>query len=263
MSASQVLVSQKLTLLRELARRDIAARYRGSVMGIIWSLLIPLLQLAVYTFVFTSLFTPRGGLSAATSHYAVFLFSGLMLHAFLTECLTRAPSILLQHPNYIKKVVFPLALLPLVPLSTALFHLLMSAIILFGALAYLHLLSPMALLIPLAVAPLILLTIGLSWLLASLGLFLRDIGQVIGLIMMVLLFFSPIFTPVQQFPIWAQPYLMLNPLTIPIETVRHLLFDQQIPAPRIFTVYCVISCFVAAFGHAWFQRTRTHFADAF
>lgn len=250
-------------LLRDLVVRDIAGRYRGSAMGVLWSLLTPLVMLAVYTFVFSVVFQARwGGAEAGRATFAVNLFAGMIVHGLLSECLTRAPTLIVSNANYVKRVVFPLELLPWMSLGSALFHALVSLGVL---LAFILLLTgglpwtaPLVLLVWL---PLLLLALGLSWLLASLGVFLRDIAQVMGSLTTVLLFLSPVFYPASALPESFRVWLYLNPLTFFIEQTRRVVIAGAAPDWPGLALALVAGMLAAMLGFAWFQKSRRGFAD--
>ncbi|MBN8531467.1 MAG: ABC transporter permease [Alphaproteobacteria bacterium] len=251
-------------LIIQLAGRDVAARYRGSMLGMGWSLLNPLLLLAVYTFVFSTVFQARfgGGAGESTFDFALMLFAGMIVHGFFAECLSRAPTIILGNVNFVKKVVFPLEIYPAVILLSTLFHSAISlAVLMTFAVATQGGLPPTALLAPIVLAPFMLLTLGLCWFLASLGVFMRDIAQTIGLFMTVLMFLSPIFYPLSALPAWLQPYLALNPLTLIIESLRGVLLLGNMPDWRGLGIYSAIAGMIACAGFWWFQKTRRGFAD--
>ena len=253
-------------LIRQMTKRDIAMRYRGSLLGICWAFVHPLLMLSVYTFVFSFVFRARWGdalpLAQETGGFALLLFSGLVLHGFLAECLGRSPSLILQHSNFVKKVIFPLEILPLMLTGTALFHLLLGYGILLLAMLVLGASIPAtALWLPVVVAPLLILGLGISWILASFGVFLRDIGQLMQLLITLLLFLCPIFYPLSALPETLQPWLYLNPLTFIVETSRGLLFAGTLPEWKWLAAYYVAALSLASLGFWWFQKTRKGFAD--
>jgi len=250
-------------LVATLARREVIGRYRGSVLGILWSLFHPMLMLAVYTFVFSAVFRARwdaGGDSKAD--FALVLFAGLMVFNVFAECVNRAPGLVLSNINYVKKVVFPLEILPWVTLIAALFHLAVNLLVwlvfhcvLLGA--------PKAtmLLLPAVLLPLVLLTLGVSWLLASLGVYLRDVSQIVGIVTTALMFLLPIFYPLSSLP---EPYLTIlswNPLTPSIEQARDVLLWGRALDPASYALQLVAAALVAWLGFAWFQKTRKGFAD--
>lgn len=251
-------------LIRNLVQREVLGRYKGSVLGIFWSLATPIFMLAVYTFVFSVVFKARWGTggSDSKSEFALVLFAGLMVFNLFSECISRAPTVVLANVNYVKKVVFPLEVLPWVSMGGALFHFAVSLGV--WLVAYTMLIGwPhwQFLLLPLVLAPLVLFVMGLSWALASLGVFLRDVGQMIGLAITVLMFLTPIFYPASALPVAYQPLMYLNPLTPPIEMVRGLLYWGQLPELTMVLFYYIGSAAIALFGFAWFQKTRKGFAD--
>ncbi|MCK7576295.1 MAG: ABC transporter permease [Chromatiales bacterium] len=252
------------TLIAQLTRRDVSGRYRGSLLGLAWSFIHPLLLLLVYSFVFSVVFKARWDGPAQDSHaaFSLILFTGLILHGLFAEVANRAPRLILENASYVKRVVFPLEILPWVTLGSALFHLSISLLILLaGQLLLTHSLPPTALLLPLILAPLLLITIGCAWFLAAIGVYLRDIGQAIGLLTTVMLFLSPTFYPLTALPEPGRTLLYLNPLTFIIEESRQVLLFGQLPDWGGLLIYVLISLFIAWGGFWWFQRTRRGFAD--
>jgi lipopolysaccharide transport system permease protein len=250
-------------LLRALVVREVAGRYRGSVLGILWSLFNPVVMLLVYTFVFSVVFKARWQAdSDSRTEFAFVLFAGLIVFNLFAECVTRAPSLVLSHANYVKKVVFPLEILPWVTLGSSLFHGVISVLVWLVAYAmFFGAPPPTAVLFPLVILPVMLMLMGVSWVLASLGVFLRDVSQVIGIFTMAMLFLAPVFYPVTALPEEFRPLLYWNPLTAPIEDMRAVLFWGRLPDFGQLAVYTVVSAVVAWLGFAWFQKTRKGFAD--
>ena len=250
-------------LIAALTKREVIGRYRGSVMGILWSFFNPILMLVVYTFVFSVVFKARWNVgSDSKTEFALVLFAGLIIFSLFAECVTRAPGLILSNVNYVKKVVFPLEILPVIALGAALFHGVISLvvwlifyIIIFGMP---HL---TALLLPLIILPLILFIMGLSWLLASFGVYLRDTSQFVSIITTTMMFLSPIFYPISALPAEYQFLLQFNPLTPAIEEARNVLIWGKMPSMSILAVYYGCTAFVAWLGFAWFQKTRKGFAD--
>lgn len=252
-------------LVVQMARREVVGRYKGSVMGMAWSFFNPVFMLVVYTFVFSEIFKSRwGGVGGDESktQFALVLFVGMIVFAMFSEVLSRAPSLILSNVNYVKKVVFPIEILPVIAMCASLFHGLISLGVLLIAFmifnGYLHL---SVILIPIVLLPLLILTIGLAWMLASLGVFLRDVGQTIGIIMTVLMFLSPIFFPVTAVPERFRPFMLLNPLTFIIEQSREVLIFGHFPDLLGLGLYTLVSTIIAWGGYAWFQKTRKGFAD--
>lgn len=251
-------------LIVSLTKREIVGRYKGSALGIFWSLLTPLLMLTVFTVVFGDIFQARWGNSenAGRLDFAAALFTGLLIYNFFSECLSKAPLIVLSQPNYVKKVVFPLEILAVVTVNAALFHLLVAYVILL-ALAFLSAwpLGSTALLAPLVFLPFFLLVQGLCWLLAALGVYLRDVTQLIAPALTALLFLSPIFYPLSSVPPRLSWLLMLNPITFIVEQMRAVLLHGQVPDWQGLGIYLLIGVATAWLGLAFFQKTRKGFAD--
>lgn len=250
-------------LIARMGQREIIGRYKGSAMGLAWSFITPLFMLAIYTFVFSVVFQARWGTSEESkTQFAVVLFAGLIVHTLFSDVINRAPQLVLGNVNYVKKVVFPLEILPVVQLLSATFHALVSVVVLIAAqLVFQGSLPITALLLPVVLLPFLLLTLGLAWCLASLGVFVRDVGQTISLVTSVMLFMSPVFFPVQSLPPAMQPWMHLNPLTFVIEQVREVVVWGRLPDWQGLAVYSLASIATAWLGFAWFQKTRKGFAD--
>ncbi len=252
-------------LIRVLTKREILGRYQGSALGLLWSFFNPVFMLTVYTFVFSVIFKSRwgnGGAPASKAQFALVLFAGMLLFNLFAECVGRAPALILGNPTYVKKVIFPLEILPWVSLGTALFHLLISfGVWLLFSLFVFGLPPVTILLFPLTLIPLVLLTMGISWLLASLGVFLRDVSQVVGILISALMFLTPIFYPLNAIPPAYRHLLYLNPLTVIIEQARGFLIFGTITDWWPFTLVTLASALVAWLGLFWFRKTRAGFAD--
>jgi len=250
-------------LIVKMTRREVIGRYRGSVMGLMWSFLNPLFMLLIFTFVFSVVFAARWGTEEESkAQFAVVLFAGLIVHGLFAEILLRAPGVVVGNANYVKRVVFPLEVLPLITLGGALFHTLVSLLILIAAFVLFNgFLHWTVLLAPVVLLPLVVLGVGLAWILASLGVFVRDITQVTGVLATALLFLSPVFFPVSALPDFMQPWMHLNPLTLIIEQVREVLIWGRAPNWYALTVYLAGASTIAWFGFFWFQKTRKGFAD--
>lgn len=245
-----------------MVRREISERYRGSMLGVLWSFITPLILLGVYTFVFSGLFNSRWSGSDSTADFAVILFAGLFMYQFFSDVLTRAPSLILSNANFVKKIVFPLDILVPVTTAAALFHAVISFLILLIATFYVKGTVPVtAFLTPVVVAPFIVMTLGFGWALAAFGVYLRDIGQIIGTLMTALLFLAPIFYPPDAIPDWVAPYINFNPIAYPIEMLRDVVIFGQLPSLSGYIIYAVIALIVCVLGYICFQKTRGGFAD--
>ena len=251
------------SLIYSLVKREVIGRYRGSVMGLMWSFFNPVLMLTVYTFVFSVIFKARwtGGGNSKTE-FALVLFSGLLLFNLISECLNRAPGLILSNVNYVKKVIFPLEILPVVALGSAAFHFLISLIVwVIFYLIFFGVPHATMLLLPLILVPLILITLGLSWLLVSLGVYLRDVGQIIGVATTILMFLSPIFYPIAALPEEYRSFMQINPLTFVVEQARDVMIWGHAIDWENYALWLLISSVIAWLGFVWFQKTRKGFAD--
>lgn len=250
-------------LIGVLTRREVVGRYRGSMLGLLWSFILPIFMLGVYTFVFSAVFKARWSAeSTSKSEFALVLFAGLMVFNLFAECVSRAPALIKQNQNYVKKVVFPLEILPWISLGAALFHTLVSFavwqifyVVFFGAP---NVTAPLFLVVLL---PLLLLTIGLSWLLSALAVYLRDLEQLVGVFTTALMFMSPIFYPLSALPEGVRAVFVLNPIAAPVEFARDVLFWSKLPDVSVFSLYTLGCALTAWAGFACFQKLRGGFAD--
>ena len=250
-------------LLFGLIHREIIGRYKGSFLGILWSFFNPILMLAVYTFFFSVVFKARwGGGSESKTEFALILFSGLLVFNFFAECINRAPSLILSNVNYVKKIIFPLELFPVVVMGSAGFHLLISFIVWLGFYVVIFgIPHATVLLFPIVLMPLALLTLGFSWLLAALGVYLRDVSQVVVTLVPVLMFMSPIFYPIKNLPEKMQAVIHLSPITIAVEQAREVMYWGVPINWLLWGGYLAVAVIIACLGFAWFQKTRKGFAD--
>lgn len=254
---------RKLELLGALSRREITSRFKGSYGGLSWYVIQNLLLLTLYSFVFGTLFKSRWGQGdQPAGNFTIALFIGLIVFNLFAECVTRAPTLILNNANYVKKVVFPLDVLPAVTLVTAMFNAFIALLVLIAVSWYLD--SPMhwqGLWIPVIVLPLLVLTLGITWLLSALGTYVRDINQMITLVVSASMFLSPLFYQITALPKAAQSWVMLNPLTIPMQEARAALMLGQAPDWTTLGIYMLISLPIAVLGYALFQKMRGGFAD--
>lgn len=249
-------------LIVQLTERDTRSRYRGSAMGLFWSAIHPLLMLTVYTVFFSEVFPGKWAATDSRAEFALVLFIGLLLHGFVAECLVRAPGLIVEQPNLVKKIVFPLEVLPVVAIGTAIFHLLIGLAIWFAFHLAIAGLPPWtALWFPVVLAPLIVMTLGVCWFVAAIGVYLRDVRHVTPVFAAVLLFASPVFYPVSAVKAPYNLIVAASPLTIPIEQARAVLLWGQAPHWGELGAFALVALLVAWLGGAWFRATRKGFAD--
>lgn len=246
-----------------MAWRDILGRYRGSAGGLIWSLITPILMLAIYTFVFSGIFKARWSAdSTSPLDYALQLFVGLIIHGLAADCFNRAPMLVVGNVSYVKRVLFPLDTLAVVNLLASLFHAAISLVVLVVFfIAVEHHLYFTVLWLPVVLLPYLVMLAGISWMLAALGVYLRDISQLMGLVTMVLLFMSPVFYPISNLPERFHIFFKLNPLTIIIEQARVVTLQGHAPDFIALGVYMLVALAVAWGGLAAFHKMKKGFAD--
>jgi lipopolysaccharide transport system permease protein len=251
------------SLIYALSKREVVGRYKGSYLGILWSFFNPLLMLVVYTFVFSEIFKSKWNIESDSKiEFALVLFVGLIVFNFFSECVGKASTLILYNPNYVKKVIFPLEILPMISIGSALFHFLISLFVWFiFYFFFVGIPSPTVLLLPLALLPLMLLTLGISLVACSLGVYLRDITQIIGVLLTALMFLTPVFYPSSALPMQYQKIMMFNLLAPAIEITRKILFWDEMPDLFSYSIYLVVTAVIAFMGFAWFQKTRAGFAD--
>ncbi|CAG7653241.1 hypothetical protein PAESOLCIP111_06726 [Paenibacillus solanacearum] len=251
-------------LIIQLTKRDITDRYKGSFLGMFWALLNPIIMLVIYTYFFGLVLKSRWdtSTSANTTEFAIVLFCGIIAFSLFSEIVTRAPGLILGNSSYVKKVIFPLEILPIVSLLSALTHMLISCIILLlGIIFFIGNISWTIIFFPLVILPIILSSLGFSWFFASLGVFVRDIGQVLSLAIQGLMFLSPIFYPVSIIPDQFKWIYMINPIGYVVEDVRNVLIWGNLPNWNWLFIGIVISSLITYLGYIWFQKTRGGFSD--
>lgn len=250
-------------LILQLSKREVSSRYRGSVMGFFWTLLNPLLMLSIYTLIFGYVFKARWGeMNLGDGGFALTLFCGLIVHGMFAECINRAPMLISSNVNYVKKVVFPIEILPWVVIYSASFHTLMSLLVLLVFNLIINGNIPLtALWLPVVFMPYIIFLVGCLWLFSALGVFLSDIQQLMGVLTTALLFLSPVFYPITALPESLQGYIYLNPLTTIMEQSREILLWGNNPDFSLLGIYLLVAIVVAIIGFTWFQKSRRGFAD--
>lgn len=247
-------------LLGQLIRRDVLLRYRGAMFGVAWMFLSPLLMLAIFAFVFGQIFQARWPQQASAIPFWLLLYSGLIAFNIFAETVSRAPGAVRSYPSYVKKIIFPLEILPLVPLGSALVHAGFNLLLLFAGLAWFGAWHASLLLLPLLLVPLLLLALGLAWFLAAWGVFIKDMSQIVPLFVQMLLFLSPVFYPVQAVPAGLQPFYRINPVGVVIESWRALIGGSPVDW-LAWGLVLAASALACALGYLFFQHSRQEFAD--
>lgn len=252
------------SLIWQLLKRDVQARYKGSALGLLWSLVTPVVMLSIYTFVFQTVFKSRWTDTSGetTLSFAIILFLGLSIHGLLTETLTKSPLLIVGNQNFVKKIVFPLDVLSWVTLFSGLFTFLISfALLLLLIVVELKSIPITALLLPFILLPYCVLMLGISWMLAALGVYLRDIQQITGTLATLLLFLSPVFYSTSVLPEKFQLWISLNPLSYIVESCRAVLIYGKLPGLSGWIIYSVVALTIAYLGNYFFRKVKPGFAD--
>ncbi|MCC6950978.1 MAG: ABC transporter permease [Phycisphaerales bacterium] len=251
-------------LIGQFSRRYFYARYRGTHLGAVWAFISPLLMLAVYTFVFNYIFRARNPSGDVTnSQFAVLLFCGISVYGIFSESVTRSSSLVLDNPNYVKKVVFPIEVLPVSSVASSLmFSSFSMLLVVLGTWVTYGRVPWTIVLIPLVLLPLVLLALGLAWFLASLGVFVRDISNLVVLLVSQLLFFlTPIFYRIENLPEKLRPIAELNPLAHIVEGARRVLVLGEQPDWAALGLVTLAGLLSMQLGYAWFMKSKRGFAD--
>lgn len=249
-------------LIGQLAWRRIVVRYRGSLLGLAWSVVSPLLTLAIFTLVFGVMFGSRWTDDANTVQYALLLYLGLCVFWLVSECIGEATSVIADHASYVKKVVFPIEVLPWILVVTALFHIAIRLAIFVVAWAVFEGRPPLTLIwLPGVLVPLVFASVGLSYVIACAGALVRDLREGMSLLLTALMFLSPILYPLHSVPEAFRPLILLNPLTLPVEQVREVAAFGTSPDLGSWGLAVLVSWALAWLGAAAFARMRGVFAD--
>ena len=249
-------------LIRSLARKELSARYRGSALGFAWVMLTPAVLIAIYTFIFAGLFGARFGERGTAWDYALYLFCGLLPWTAFQESAQGAAGVIVAHSNLVKRVVFPLEALPVAQTLAAHATQLFGTVVLVAATVVIRgELHATLLWLPVLLVPQLLATLGAAWLIASLGVFLRDTGQIVGLLLMAWMFLTPIIYPEQIVPARYRALVDYNPFTPLVRSYRRVLLEGAPPDWAGLAYFSAFALALFLFGYWWFARTRKNFAD--
>jgi len=255
--------TQYRSLTLELTKREILGRYRGASFGLLWSLISPFLMLVVYTVAFGYVLKSRWPHSSgSTSDYALILFMGLIVHGLFAECMNRAPMLIVSNVNLVKRIIFPLDILPWPVVLSTLFHSFMNVVVFaLLMLTVQHHLPWTIVFLPLVFLPLVVLCAGVCWFLSALGVYMRDIGQLTGVLTTAMLFLSSAIVPVSTLPPKYQFVFRLNPLTFIIDQARAVSIWGEWPNFPHLGIYLVVASVTASLAYLWFRKTQRGFAD--
>ncbi|HBB87966.1 MAG TPA: sugar ABC transporter permease [Blastocatellia bacterium] len=252
----------RLDLILSLARHDLTARYKGSLLGIVWAIITPVVMIAIFTFIFAGIFGARFGARGSSWDYALYLFCGLLPWTMFQETVQRASTTIVEHANLVKRVVFPLETLPVAQALSALGNQLFGSVALLLATALIHReLHFTVLWLPVVLIPQLVATFGAAWLVASLGVFFRDIAQGVTLILMAWMYLTPIIYPESIVPERYRPFINANPFTALIRSYRRIFLEGLAPDWPSLAYFSVVALVLFVFGYWWFAKTRRNFAD--
>ncbi len=252
----------RFELILSLARRELVARYKGSLLGIVWAVVTPVVTIAIFTFIFAGIFGARFGAGGTEWDYALYIFCGLLPWTMFQDALQQSATTIVTHANLVKRVVFPLETLPVAQTISSLGTQMFGTIaLIIATLAIRHELHPTILWFPVLLVPQVLATLGAAWLMASLGVFLRDIAQGLNLLLMAWMFLTPIIYPESIVPERYRPFIEANPFTALVRSYRRIFLEGLPPDWRSLGYFAVFAAVLFVFGYWWFARTRKNFAD--
>ncbi|MBX9670738.1 MAG: ABC transporter permease [Candidatus Obscuribacterales bacterium] len=249
-------------LISLMVHRDFTGRYKGSLLGALWPLLNPLGHMFLYTFLFNVILQVRFGKNAGTGDFALYLMCGFLPWSAMAESIASSTTKVLELPNLVKRVVFPLETLPLiVSISSFLSGSISIVLLILFAAFRQHGLHSTILFVPLIFIPHFLFTAGLSWFFGSLGVFVRDCRHFIALALSAWMYMTPILYPPERMPAHLQFLLWLNPMAGIITDYRHVIIEGQLPNFAWYAEYSLVSLVVFLLGFHFFYKTKHSFAD--
>jgi lipopolysaccharide transport system permease protein len=253
---------RRFDLIVSLTKHELAARYRGSVLGIVWAVLTPIVMIAIFTIIFAGIFKARFGASSSQWDYALYLFCGLLPWNAFQESLQLSSSTIVAHSNLVKRVVFPLETLPVsLSLAAVANQMFGTVALVIAAIIFRGQMHATLVFLPLLVIPQLIATFGAAWLLASLGVFVRDIVQGITLLLMAWMYLTPIIYPETLVPPRYIGIINLNPFTPLVRNYRRIILEGSLPDWQGLAYFSVFAIASFLFGYWWFARTRKNFAD--
>lgn len=250
-------------LISQLVRREFQSRFRGATLGVLWAVITPLITVLVFAFVFGVVFQAKwGGTQPTTENFVIIVLVGMAVHGILAEALGRAPGAIVSQPAYVKKVVFPLEILPIVVTVNAVLNAAITLLVVLVASAVMNRgLDPTVLLLPIVLLPYIVLIAGVVLFVSAIGVYIRDMTQIVSMVTMLALFLAPIFYPITAVPEQYRYLLYLNPLTFIVEQARLVALFGGMPDWPGLGIYAAAAVLVAWLGYCWFQKARNGFAD--
>lgn len=256
-------IIENFLLIKILASRDISSRYKGSIMGILWSLLNPLFMLLVYTFIFGIIFNAKWDIeNSSNTDFSIILFSGLIIFYIFSDSISRSSTLIIDNTNYVKKVLFPLELLPFIILGSTLFQFLLNFIILMIAyIIFVGMPHIEIILFPIILLPYCIFLVALMWVTSAIGVYFRDISQIVNILIMSSMFLTPIFYKISMIPESFRSYIFINPITTPVEMFRNLFLYGQLPNLKSYFIFITLSVTFATISYQFFCKLKKGFAD--
>ncbi|PKF51779.1 ABC transporter permease [Enterovibrio nigricans] len=259
----QKLVIENRSLIKQLMLRDYTSRYKSGALGLAWTLINPLMMLCLYSFVFVTVFQMRWGVNDVSGeNFVLLLFTGILTHGIFAEFITRSPTLITSNPAYVKKVVFPLEILPITPLLGAMVNFLVGMILVLILQLWINeTLSYTILLLPVILMPYIILLVGVSYIFSSLGVYFRDLSQISGILATIAIFASPVLFPLENVPEKFRGLLYLNPITLIVEQLREIVILGTVPNLFHTMLYLLVATIILILGFSWFRMVRKGFSD--
>jgi lipopolysaccharide transport system permease protein len=250
-------------LIAQLVRHEFHNRFRGTTLGVLWAVINPLLTVLTFAFVFGTVFQSRwGGVAPSTENFVIIVLVGMAIHGILAEALGRAPAAIVAQPAFVKKVVFPLEILPIVVTANAVLNAVITLLVVLAARVFVAgSLDATVLLLPIVLLPYIVFITGVVLFVSAIGVYIRDMTQIVSLLTMLTLFLAPVFYPVSAVPQTYRYLLYLNPLTFIIEQTREVMLFGHMPDWLGLAIYTALAFLFAWLGYCWFQKSRNGFAD--
>jgi lipopolysaccharide transport system permease protein len=261
-AAAAALLREHRGLIRSMVRRDLTSRYKGSVMGLAWAIVTPAVMIGIFTLIFSGIFGARFGTDGGHLGFAIYLFCGMLPWIAFSDGVQRAATAIPENVNLVKRVVFPVEALPVnVALSGIVQQLIGTTVLLVASGVFLHRLPLTIGLMPVLLIPQLLATIGLGWLMASLGVFIRDMPQFNQLFFSTWMYLTPILYPESQIPPKYQWMIQFNPMAPLVRSYRRVLLEGRVPDWRGLGVTMLFALICFGLGYWWFERTKKAFAD--
>lgn len=256
-------IFENKSLLKQLCIRDFSARYKSGYLGVAWTIVNPLMMLALYSFVFVAVFKMRWGIEDTTGNsFILLLFTGILVHGFFCEFVARAPTLITSNPAYVKKVVFPLELLPVMPLLGAMVNFIVGMLLVIIMQLWINeILYSTIFLLPVIFIPFVIMLIGISYIFSALGVYFRDLTQMSGIVCTIAMFASPVLFPLDAVPENYRMLLYFNPITLIVEQVREIVILGVIPNLIYTLIYSIVAVSILCFGVIWFKVLKKGFSD--